>query len=215
MNNGIKSVNVSLIMAIVLGLTTIAALGAFVWAYIERDHYQNETDLIVADAVNQAREEQYQADEEVFLEEAKKPFSVFTSPSDYGSVSFEYPRTWASYNDKSDNSGYSVYFYPTMVPAIKADTAFALRLNVSNQSYDTVVRSFNSQVTRGELIATPIATARDGFQGLRLDGQLSKSLNGSVIVFRVRDKTLTLQVDSQDFMADFNNTILPSLTFSP
>ena len=215
MNTGIKSVNISLVMAIVLGITTLAGLGAFMWAYTEMDYYQNEADLIVAEAVSEAREEQRQADEEIFVEEAKNPHSVFTSPSDYGSVSFEYPKTWASYNDKNDNSGYVVYFYPTMVPPIQADRAFALRLNVTSQSYDTVVRSFNTQVNRGELSATPISTAIDGFQGLRLNGQISKSLNGSIVVFRVRDKTLTLQVDSSDFMADFNNIILPTLTFSP
>jgi hypothetical protein len=33
------------------------------------------------------------------------------------------------------------------------------------------------------------------------------------VIFKIRDKTLLLAVESQTFMADFNNTILQSLQF--
>jgi hypothetical protein len=215
MQNPPRTINVSFIVAIVLALTTLGALAAFVWAYMERDHYQNDTELIVAEAVTSAKQEQYTTDEGIFFEEAKKPSRAFAGPSDFGSVGFDYPKTWSVYNEKNDSSSYSAYFYPIMVPPIKAETAYALRVSVESKSYDDAVKSYKGQTDKGELIATPIATTRDGYKGIRLDGQIAKDLNGSIVVFKVRDKTLTVRVDSQDYMGDFNNTILPSLTFVP
>lgn len=215
MQNGPRRINLSLVIAIVLAVTTLGATAAFVWAYIEKDHYQNETELIVAEAVDAAKDEQYKLDQGIFFEEAKKPNTVFAGPSDFGSVKFEYPKTWSVYNDKNDSSSYGAYFYPSIVPIIKADTAYALRVSVTSQAYDAVLRTYSSAVTSGELTTTPITTINGGYQGMRLDGQLSRTLNGSAVVFKVRDKTLTIQADSQDYMNDFNDTVLPSLTFSP
>ncbi|GHU10004.1 hypothetical protein FACS189431_8700 [Alphaproteobacteria bacterium] len=215
MQNAPRTVNVSFIVAIVLALTTLGALAAFIWAYLEKDHYQYDTELIVAEAVTEAKQAQYTTDEGIFFEEAKKPNTIFAGPSDFGSVGFNYPKTWSVYNDKNDSSNYSAYFYPIMVPPIKAETAYALRVSVESKAYDDAIKSYKSQTDKGELSATPITTTLGGYNGMRFDGQIAKGLSGSIVVFKVRDKTLTVRVDSQDYMGDFNNTILPSLTFVP
>ena len=54
-----------------------------------------------------------------------------------------------------------------------------------------------------------------GYEGVRVDGQLSDTINGSVVIFKVRDKTLRIFCDSQDYISDFDNTILTSLRFEP
>ena len=211
-----RSINFSFIVAIVFALTTIGAAGAFIWAYLEKNHYENDTAAIVAEAVSQAKDEQHEEDKANFEIEYQKPYIKFLAPRDFGAVEFEYPKTWSAYNSKSDRTSYDVYFYPTMVPAINSDTPYALRLEVSTRSYDEVLKTFSSQVTDGSLKATPVKIAKDKYDGMRFDGALSKSItNGSAVVFKVRDKTLVLQTDSADFVKQFNEVILPSLTFLP
>jgi hypothetical protein len=50
---------------------------------------------------------------------------------------------------------------------------------------------------------------------MRIDGQISKTSNGSIAIFQIRDKTLSLRTDSQTFIGDFDNVILNSLQFQP
>ena len=211
-----RSINLSFIVAIIFAITTIGAAGAFVWAYLEKNHYENDTAAIVAEAVNEAKDEQRSEDKANFEIEYQKPYTKFLAPRDFGAVEFEYPKTWAAYNNRYDKSSYSVYFYPTLVPTINNKTSYALRLDISTRGYDETLKTFESQVTNGALNATPIKTAKDKYEGMRFDGEVSNDIvNGSVVVFKVRDKTLTLQTDSPDFATQFDEVILPSLTFLP
>jgi len=210
-----KSIRLSFVLAIIFTLTTAAAAAGFVWAFMEREHYRNDVESIVADAKQVAREEQSEADEARFIEEAKLPNRTFVGPSDLGGVSFNYPKTWAAHTAKSDSNNLNTYFYPSVVPPISSDAVYALRVVINNKAYDAVLKSYDNQVNKGELTATPIRTAIDGHAGMRLDGAVGKNLNGSLVIFKVRDKTLIVQVDTADFVGDFNNTILPTLTFVP
>jgi hypothetical protein len=214
-----KPINLPVIIAIVLGLTTAIAAGAFIWSYGQMLHYKNDADVIVAEAVTDAKDQQFQADELAFLEEAKKPYNHFAGPSDFGSVSFDYPKTWSVYNVKNYKDGYQVYLYPNVMPPIGEDTALALRLSVENKAYDETVKSYSGDAEKGTLTAAPWTVGQTddfaGFKGTRLDGQIGKSLNGSIVLFKVRDKTLALRTDASTWLGDFDNIILNSLKFVP
>jgi hypothetical protein len=214
-----KSINISLIVAVVLALTTIGGLAAFVWAYQQMEHYKNDTDQITAEAVIVAKQEQFQADETNFLEEAKKPYTTFSGPADFGSVGFEYPKTWSVYNNKNDGSGYLAYFHPGIVPPVVDTTPLALRLEIMNRAYDEVVKSYQNSVTKGDLTATPLTIGKTedfkGYEGIRFDGQLTDKLDGALVLFRIRDKTLSLRVDASDYLGDFDEIVLASLKFVP
>jgi len=55
--------------------------------------------------------------------------------------------------------------------------------------------------------------------GTRLDGAINQTQtgaqNGSLVVIKIRDKTLKIYTESTDFVGDFNNVILSNLTFVP
>lgn len=55
--------------------------------------------------------------------------------------------------------------------------------------------------------------------GIKLDGAIGQSQqgaqNGSMVIIKVRDKTLKIYTQSTSFSADFTKIILPSLTFVP
>ena len=50
---------------------------------------------------------------------------------------------------------------------------------------------------------------------MRVDGQLTETINGSVVILKLRDKTLQMFVDSHDFVNDFNKTVLATLKYEP
>jgi hypothetical protein len=214
-----KPINFPVVVAVVLGLLAAGGLAAFAWSYSQMLHYRDNSDSIVASAVVDAKEQQLLADEAAFLEESKKPYSNFSGPADFGSVSFDYPKIWSAYNVKNDKDGYQVYFYPNLMPPLSEDTALALRFSVENKSYEEVVKTYNADADKGSLTATPLTIGQTeefaGFKGLRFDGQVGKNLNGSIALFKVRDKTLSLRVDSSNWLNDFDNIILPSLNFVP
>jgi hypothetical protein len=215
-----RRVNLFLITTIACSVLLVGAIGAFFWAYSQMNDYKDNSDTKVAAAIKTAKAEQKQADQKVFDEELKKPNQTFQGPPDFGSVTFDYPRTWSVYMAETGGGGdeVSVYFYPKTVPTVNKATPYALRVVINNKSYDDTLKSFDSKVKKGDLSATALTLAKTdsfaGYQGTRLDGQFEKTINGSVAVFKVRDKTLQLFTDNADFMNDYNNIILPSLRFN-
>lgn len=215
------AVNPMLIATILLSVLLVVAAGGFVWAYQQMTDYKNNTQQKVDAAVADAKKVQQDADEKHFKEEDKKPNRSYVGPSELGSVRFNYPKTWAGFTQQSDaNGGLAVYFYPYIVPVIKDGVSvYALRVKVVTQSYDNVLENLESRVKDGKATASAIVVGStntfNGYEGVRVDGQVTDTITGSVVVFKVRDKTLELFCDSADYMNDFNNTILKTLQFEP
>lgn len=214
------SVNPLLVATILLSVLLVVAAGGFIWAYMEMTDWRNNGQAKIDAAVAEAKDQQYKDDEAHFNEEEKKPNRVYQGPADMGSVRFNYPKTWAGYVAKSDNNGLEVYFNPLLVSTVNAGvTPYALRVQVTNDAYSDVLEDYQSLVEDGVATASTIILGKTddfaGYEGVRVDGQLTDTINGSVVIFKVRDKTLRIYVDSQDYMNDFNETILKSLRFEP
>lgn len=204
-----------LISTILLAVLFVAAAGGFIWAYLEMTDWQKNGQAKIDTAVTSAKEEQKSADDKRFTEEEKKPNRVYQGPADLGSVRFSYPKTWSIYEAET-NGKLQAYFAPLKVPKVAAGvTPYALRVSVTDDAYADVLRQYQSIVEKGEVTAQTIQLKndQDTYEGTRVNGQLTKTVNGSVVIFKVRDKTLQIFVDSQDYMADFDNIILKSLTF--
>ena len=53
-----------------------------------------------------------------------------------------------------------------------------------------------------------------------INGPITQDQNGNgqtgaMLIIPVRDKTLQIYTESSDYLSDFNNIVLPSLTFVP
>lgn len=179
-----------------------SALGVWIWMqYIEKKtDVDGQISLAVAEAVKKQSEE----DEAKFQEAYKNPKIEFASPSEYGRVSFMYPKTWSVFieRDGSDRGDYKAYLHPVSVPPIsKKDSRYALRLEIVNRNFDDVLRQYDPQLKKGELkSSTP---EYNGRVTTRLDGAFSKELRGAVVLMRVRDKTIRLSTDADTFKPDF------------
>ena len=210
--------NPFLITTIIFVVLAVGLGVGFGWAYMQMVDYRDNVDDKVAVAVKAAKAEQKETDDAEFTEEYKKPNLTYEGPSDSGSVTFNYPKTWATYIDKSGAGGsdLAVYFNPKSVPTVNAKTVYALRLTIDNKSYASILQTYNGDIKKGSIKAETITVGKtdsfSGYEGMRIDGQFGETINGSVVIFKIRDKTLRLYVDSQDFMTDFD-TVLNSLKY--
>jgi hypothetical protein len=57
------------------------------------------------------------------------------------------------------------------------------------------------------------AVKADDQNGTRLDGSFSKDIRGSAVIFKIRDKTVTIRTDADTFRADFD-ALVATITFN-
>ena len=179
-----------------------------IWAYMQYSHEKSNVDSKVAIEVAKGKSEQAESDQKKFSEEAKNPRIEFVGPSEYGRVSFMYPKTWSVYieNDGSNRGDYKAYLNPVAVPsASNKASRFALRLEIINKNLDTVLNDYQSRLKKGEL--TSSSTEFNGISATRIDGTFEKELRGSVVLMKIRDKTIRFSTDADTFKPDFQ-TIL-------
>jgi hypothetical protein len=210
--------NVLVIPVVVLGVL-VAGLAAFgVWSYQKYQDYKSNTDQKVSVAVDDAKTRQKQQLQALFLEEEKKPTRKFSSPSTLGTVNFQYPKTWSVYiaNDAKTDDQYDAYFNPDAVQPVQSDLQHpsALHVIVSTQEYSSILSNYSAMVQQKKLTATPIKLKAGS--GMRFDGTFSDSgFKGAQIVFPLRDKTVQVFAENQQFVKDFDSIIVPSLNFIP
>ncbi len=179
-----------------------------IWAYMQYSHEKSNVDSKVAIEVAKGKREQAEFDWRKYSDEAKNLRVEFVGPTEYGRVSFMYTKTWSVYiaNDGSDRGDYKAYFHPVSVPSItNKNSRFALRLEIINKNMDTVLNEYQSRLKKGEL--TSSSTEFNGISATRIDGTFEKELRGSVVLMKVRDKTIRFSTDADTFKPDFQ-TIL-------
>lgn len=195
--------NTWLIVSIALSITTIGLGIAFGWALMNYFDQKNTVDTKVSTAVTSAVKTQADKDAATFEAEAKKPNRQFAGPEDFGSLSFDYPKTWSTYVSKDASSGtFQAYLNPVSVPPIVDTTQYALRVTIETKDYDTVLNAYTSLVKNGDLQSSTIKI--NGVDSTRLDGNFTKDIRGSAVIIKIRDKTVTIRTDADTFKPDFN-----------
>jgi len=200
-----------LVTAIVLSVLTVGLGGFSVWAFLNYQDQKNNVDAKISAAVADAKREQTEADQTAFLEQEKVPTRQLIGPTDLGQVKFSYPKTWAVYVDKLGAS-YEAYLHPLVVPPLTSNTPYALRVTITSTKYESVLGGFTERIKQGQLKASPVTIV--GVDGTRLDGAFSNSIRGSMVLFKIRDKTLQLYTQSANFQGDLDNIVLKTLEFN-
>jgi hypothetical protein len=210
---------------VILILALVAAGGFGWWAYSERQDYKNNFDKKVGEEIAKAKTQQKIELEAQFNDREKSPNKVFKGSATYGSIVFQYPKTWSGYADQSNTSApINNYFFPDIVPSANqsgnVQTAYALRLELLSTDYAQTIKQFDSQIEEGQLTATAYVPPRMSSvanvqPGTRFEGQLAENIRGSMVIIKVRDKTLKIYTESPQYISDFNNIILKSLSFVP
>jgi hypothetical protein len=210
----INALLIPLILAIVLLFSTA---GFSAWAFNSRQDYKNHSDQKSATAAAAAVKATQTADAALYAEQAKSPLKTFVGPAQYGSITVQYPKTWSGYVIANTSIPLSAYFQSDVVPDVTSqNNAYALRIQVLNQTYAQVLQFYSSQVQSKQVTVTPYNLPKvSSVIGSRVDGQISQQNQGSYIILPLRNVTLVISTESQAFETDFNNIILPNLSFSP
>lgn len=200
-----------------LSVLLVAAAVFAVWAFGSRQDYKNNVESKIDAAVRQ-NTRNVQAQEAVrYAEEAKNPLKTYTGPSAYGSLHLEYPKTWSGYIVSRSSQPLDAYFNPDVVPSASDESSvFALRVQIVSSTYSQSIMQYQGLQKQGKVTVVPYALPKTPKAvGVRVDGQITAKKRGSVVLLPVRDKTLKLWIESDQFLADFNNLILPNVSFVP
>lgn len=210
--------NALLIPLIVLALFAIGAGVFAVWAYSSRQDYKNNTDQKIDTAVKVAVQKESTAKDAEFVQKEKEPLKNFSGPETYGNIKITYPKTWSAYVVQADGAAapLDAYFHPDYVPGVNSGTAYALRIQVLNQTYDAVLKQIEAKAKAGKITVSAYAAPKvPGVVGARAVGEVNIGQKDDLVILPLRDKTIEISTQSAQFSNDFNKFILPNLTFSP
>lgn len=202
-----------MLVLLVISVLALVFLGLFVWAFIQwntaKTNVKGQIDDAVAKAVNAKARELNDS----FLEREKSPLKSFAGPTNYGGLSFKYPKTWNLYvaQDASHSEDYLAFFKPDFIPSFNDDQIYALRLSILNKSFDTVIHEYEEAVKQKQLTARvhPV----NGINANIYDGKSAAKLNVRVAIFPIRDKTVILRTDANIYKVDFDK-LLSTITFN-
>ena len=204
---------------IILELLIIVGLVVFaVKIYASRQDYKNNVDAKIAAAVTVAKNQQQSVDNTNYQNQEKYPLANYTGPSDFGSVSVNYPKSWSAYVDTTSSSTpLDGYFNLSYVPSINSQsTPFSLRVQVINQTYDSTISNISSLQQSNLVSVSPYSLPKvPQVIGVIVIGQIVNNLQGIMVVLPLRNETLEIWTTGTNFISDFNNIILPNFSFAP
>ncbi len=213
-----KHFNMLIIPLVLAVLFFLGAAGFGVWAFTERNTYKLETNKVVEKEVAIAVEKNSTEKDNEFLEKEKNPLKLYTGPSAFGTVAFEYPKTWSAHINEAGtgNTPLLGYLHPNIVPVLDDKTSFALRFEVVQSGFDREVAKFDADVKQGKTSVEPFKIEGvPEVTGSRITGKITDKKEGIMVLFPVRDKTLRVWTESKDFIPDLDKIILKSLVFVP
>lgn len=210
-----KSFLIPFILSIVFAVTFI---GLFIWAFMGMQDFKNNVTPKIDAAVKVAVQNESSRKDNEFLEKEKSPVRTFTGPDTFGAVTFSYPKTWSAYviNNEKASAPLDGYLHPDVVPDVNGKTAYALRVRVLDKQYNEHMKSFEGKTKQGKITARAFAPKNQPkIIGTRLDGEVNVGQKVHMIVLPLRDKTIEISTESDQFLADFEKIVLESLNFTP
>lgn len=217
-------VNTTAMVSVLMSALFIIALIFAIWAFSSRQHYKNDANNLVNQAVAKAKAAQETADNQRFAAEEQSSLTTYNGPSDYGSISLQYPKTWSAFIDTTGNGNGSypldAYFLPNYLTSVTDDgtTDFALRMQIENESYNQVLQQYDQA---SGVTVSPYALPKvPNDVGVEISGQINNSgsnISGTetLVILPLRSQALEIWTEGSSYLGDFSNVILPNLSFSP
>jgi hypothetical protein cdivTM_09948 len=204
------------IFAIIALVILVLVFGSFgVWTYVNYLDQKQNVDAKVEEATAKAVLENSKKLEADFEKKEKEPMRQFAGPSDYGRLTFDYPKTWSAYQatDVSKGGGvtYHAYLNPIYVPPVGDNQKIAIRITIEQKTYDQAVAAYDKEIKKGSLKSSVYA---DGVHtGTKIEGNFNADVYGTAVLIKMRDRTLTIRTDGDVFKADFE-ALLKTVKFN-
>lgn len=211
-----KQSHVSFAVAILMTVLFVCSLGFGAWAFMGMQENQSNLDQKIEAASAKAVKEAEAAKDAEFAETEKDPYRTYTGTSTYGSLSFDFPKTWSVYQEEqSSGTVLDYYAHPFIIKGKSKDNSFAFRVQVVETAYDKEVTKFDVQLKKGSVTAAAYRLAKVPEQlGARLTGEIMNEKQGVLVLLPLRDKTIKIWTESKDYLADFDK-VLDTMTFIP
>lgn len=209
------------VLAVSLFLVVIALFASIIfgaWAFMSREDYKNNVDQKIAVAQEVTKQQTETAKDNEFQENEKQPLKKYKTPAELSSIEVSYPKTWSAYIDEKagGSSPLVAYFNPQFVPAINNVNLYALRMELSNRTLVDEAKSLDGYVKQGKVTSQPYQSIVKGSGlGIKFEGEIAPKKQGVLVLLPIREKTLKLWTESNDFKNDFENIILKNISYSP
>lgn len=201
------------IVIIAVSLIAVTFIGLFIWMSGEKEEAETNLNEKIASAVAVAKDELTTKLNKDFMEKEKYPYSTFSGPENYGLLTFEYPKTWSVYVAESavDGGDFNAYFNPIQVDAVGKDTLNALRVTIRNESFEKVSAEYDKAMAKKDsnLTMTTTKIGRNGdVDANRYTGTIPDTeLQGIIVTFTIRDKTVIMQTDTVMLQEEFDKLL--------
>ena len=195
-----------IILIIFIFLIAIAAIIGAIYCYTQYDALNREVSADRAIKVDEAKKEQAEIDNQNYEKKTAKTTREFTGPTNFGALTFEYPKEWNIYidNDSSTEPSFSAYFSPQYAkPITSSNQGLEFKINPAN--YDTQIKNYTSNLISSQ------AYNQNGLTGTMFTGKLDKkedSKTGVAVVIKINNYSATIQTrDYETYGEEFDKII--------
>ncbi len=205
------------IIAGLMAMCFVAALGFGIWAYLGMEQNQVEIDEQVTAATALAVEAAKSEKEAEFADREKDPFKNYTGSATYGYLSFDYPKSWSAYLvETTSGTILDFYAHPGVVAGITdTNNLYAYRAQILSTSYEIEAERLEQLAKTGKVtVRTYRPDSVPEALGIYATGEINGTKQGVMVVLPQRDKTIKFWTESPDFAGDFEK-IIATLSFIP
>lgn len=206
----------SVIVTVLLVVALVSSLGFGMWAFSDAQSAKSDVDTQIANATAAAVKEAEDAKDAEFAEEEKNPFKRYIGSETYGTLSFDFPKSWSVYEvDNTSNAILNFYAHPNSIPGLENDVNFAFRVQILDSPYESEAGRLQSAADNGSVAVEPFRAENVPSElGIFATGEVVNNKQGAMVILPQRDKTFRLWTESETFVADFQN-IIATIDFVP
>lgn len=195
-----------IILIIFIFLIAGGAVAGTIYCYTQYDELNR---IVMADRavrVEEAKTEQAKIDNQNYEKKSAKTTREFTGPSNFGALTFEYPKEWNVYidNDSSTEPSFAAYFSPDYAKPLNSSNQ-GLEFKINSQSYDNQIKQFTHKLISSQ------AYSQNGLTGTIFSGKLDKkedSKNGVAVVIKINNYSATIMTrDYETYGPEFDKII--------
>ena len=186
-----------------------AGVAGAIWCYTQYDTLNREVMADRAVKVENAKSEQAEIDNQNYEKRTAKATREFTGPSNFGALTFEYPKEWNTYisNDSSTEPTFAAYFSPDYVKPINS-TNQGLEFKINSTNYDSQIKQYTSNLISSQ------AYSQNGLTGTIFTGKLDKredSKVGVAVVIKINNYSATILTRDYDTYGEQFDKIISTL----
>lgn len=194
-------------------LVGLFAVGTIVFGVVAAVSYNK---LVVAertkaDEVSRASEQAKalgKAEAEAFYkEQIETPYRRYTAPDFAGRFAIIFPKSWNVLTKESEAASKQIELiaHPDFIVELPGDNTYALRVELTKQSFADRKQDFDNLVKSGKLKSENVTVS--GIAAIRLTGKYDNKHDGVLVLVPVRDKTITIATEDRKFLPEFEQIL--------